>query len=982
MTVAKVLENYLDLTLDAVCVGYRGPGATEPLLVFANPAHLRLFGYDSKDLIGQPVRLILDPDHFAEYAAQVDALLQSSQTSFNVETSCRKSDGTTFSASISYFVCQDEEIGAQYTCATIRDISDLKVREEKAEMALRERDDLIEEKDRVFDELFATQDRLINAINAYPDPFVIYDKDLRLVISNSAHKRSFSSDEDAIQPGMHLRDVLHEAKRTGKLSSFGGDPDDLIEFLLGEDAVSENVSIWSFDDGRYQKVFRVQAENGDRVVIRMDITELVRQKRSAEEAQERLLAAIRAYPSPFSLYDSDLRILVWNDSYAGTLTNSPDPIQVGMSLEDVLRIGIRSGGLALNGDTEDEYLAKARLAVTDLRPAEDIELAGDRHHRLLRSRTSIGDYVFLRIDMTELVRQRRDLEVTQNRLISAINAFPDPFAIYARDLSLQIWNPAFTASITDRPEEVVRGMDIRDVVTMAVRNGRLKTEGEKVEECLRGYSPAEITLIESEEVEWADDKYCRIIRTLSEQGELVVLRFDITAEVLQRQKLEDYARRMEEANQEILYKALHDQLTGLGNRRYLMQKFDELSERRAQVGGELAALHIDLDRFKQINDTMGHAAGDHVLLEVAERIRDKVETDDVVARIGGDEFVVLIWLPEGSNRAEDLAQALLADLTAPTCYEGRECRFGASIGVARTPLADEDQLLTNSDVALYKAKRHGRGRIGIFDRTDVEEMRETKERADDLFRGLEAEEFIPFFQPQIDAKTGRFVGLEALARWQHPTKGILAPDHFIGVATDLSVVADIDRMIFESALVECQETFGDWLEPPSVSFNVSARRIDFEQIAEIGELASTYSGVVAIELLETIFMEEESNDFLLQLDQLREMGISIEVDDFGSGRASVVALQRIAPDKLKIDRRLVAPMAAGNNATRLVQSIVEIGHALDISVVAEGVETAEQAQLLANLGVERLQGFYFSRPRALHELQQHLLHINQLLKAS
>ncbi|MEO1306806.1 MAG: EAL domain-containing protein, partial [Pseudomonadota bacterium] len=334
-----------------------------------------------------------------------------------------------------------------------------------------------------------------------------------------------------------------------------------------------------------------------------------------------------------------------------------------------------------------------------------------------------------------------------------------------------------------------------------------------------------------------------------------------------------------------------------------------------------------------------------------------------------DEFVILLWLPEDSDRPQELAETLVSEFSKPIDFHGRQCRSGVSIGIAHTRLSDETNLLINSDVALYKAKRSGRGRVGVFDSSDIDEMRRTKVLADDIIRGLEAKEFCPHYQPQIDVSTGQIVGVEALARWHHPEKGTLPPGYFLSVASDLDVVADIDRMIFSKALNECQDAFAsDVSDLPSLSFNVSAARLQFDQINEIGELASTYSGQVSLELLETIFLEEESDEFLMRLDQLREMGISIEVDDFGSGRASVVALQRISPDHLKIDRRLIAPMSDGNNATRLVQSIVEIGHALDISVIAEGVETAEQARILARLGVQRLQGFYFSEPLALPDL--------------
>jgi EAL domain-containing protein (putative c-di-GMP-specific phosphodiesterase class I) len=212
------------------------------------------------------------------------------------------------------------------------------------------------------------------------------------------------------------------------------------------------------------------------------------------------------------------------------------------------------------------------------------------------------------------------------------------------------------------------------------------------------------------------------------------------------------------------------------------------------------------------------------------------------------------------------------------------------------------------------------------------------------------------------------VGLEALARWRHPRKGVLAPAYFIRVATEMNVIADIDRSIFESALMECGEIFSARTAYPSLSFNISAKRLEHDIINEIGDVVKSYPGEVAFELLETIFMEEESDDFLMRIDQLREFGIGIEVDDFGSGRASIVALQRISPDRLKIDQRLVSPIGQSCSAKQLVASIVEIGNALGINVIAEGVETEEQMHLLADLGVERLQGYHIAPPLSGSEL--------------
>lgn len=483
-----------------------------------------------------------------------------------------------------------------------------------------------------------------------------------------------------------------------------------------------------------------------------------------------------------------------------------------------------------------------------------------------------------------------------------------------------------------------------------------------------------------QDLELPGDVHHRLLRTRVENGDLVMLRIDITEVVRQRRAVERYSEKLEIANQEITHKALHDELTGLGNRRYLSDRFEEFKQRRLEAGGEMAVLHIDLDRFKHINDTMGHAAGDHVLLEVSKRILRELEPEDAVARIGGDEFVVLLHGPADGDRPERLGKTLLDALSKPVRYEGRACRFGASIGLARTPLAHVDQLLQNSDVALYKAKRRGRGQIGIFGHSDLEEVQHTKAIADDVLRAIENAEFVPFYQPQMDAKSGRIVAIEALARWRHPEKGLLAPHDFLPVATDLNVAAEIDRLIFEQAIGACQHLFGILADPPALSFNVSENRISDNDMEGIRKHVLTYSGEVSFELLETIFLEEQDDDFLHRLDQLRDFGIGIEIDDFGSGRASVIALQRINPDRVKIDRRLSALVAKGSAGLRLLRSIIEIGQALEMGVTAEGVETAEQAEILATLGCDRLQGYHFAKPMDYPSLRRHFhIHRQEML---
>ncbi|MDU8943728.1 EAL domain-containing protein [Ovoidimarina sediminis] len=564
-----------------------------------------------------------------------------------------------------------------------------------------------------------------------------------------------------------------------------------------------------------------------------------------------------------------------------------------------------------------------------------------------------------------------DLSRAQQRLVSAIDTVPDPFAIYDADDRLVMWNPAFAKAASDDPGDLYQGIHMRDVFRLGCTNGRFVNGGAEAAGFLAGRGDIARHGTLTADVEMSGDEHFRLLRSIAPNGDIVALRINITEVVRKERELQEYAARLERAYQDISRKALIDELTGLGNRHYLAKELERLRDERRNTGGELAALHIDLDRFKQINDTMGHAAGDLVLREVAKRLKTMIGPRDIAARIGGDEFFVLMQAEPESRRPEDLADDLIAGLTAPVTFEGKECRFGVSVGLARTPEVTVDDLLTNSDIALYMAKRDGRARVRHFEHADLERLRETKRLEDDLIRAVERQDIIPFYQPQVDALTGQVVALEALARWRHAERGLLTPDSFIPVADELGILQMIDKQILETAVRECSAAFSYWPEPPELSFNVSGKRLTMEAPAAIGECVGTYPGQVNFELLESIFFEREGNALMLQIDAMRELGIRFEMDDFGSGNASLVALRRVSPDRMKIDRQLVGPIVGSEDARLLVKSIIGICLTLGIGVTAEGVETVEHVEILKDLKCDRLQGHFFSPPAPLGDLLGH-----------
>jgi diguanylate cyclase (GGDEF)-like protein/PAS domain S-box-containing protein len=456
---------------------------------------------------------------------------------------------------------------------------------------------------------------------------------------------------------------------------------------------------------------------------------------------------------------------------------------------------------------------------------------------------------------------------------------------------------------------------------------------------------------------------------------LLGVNWDVSADTSLQDELREAHRQTAQRNEELElarrrmeYNALHDALTGLPNRRYLDERLAELSH-DSDVDQRLTVLHIDLDRFKEINDTMGHGAGDAILRHVASVLQKRAGECDFVARIGGDEFVVVCLKCD----AKDFGQwgdALIQAINSPILYNNHECRVGASIGIAQKTEAGltAEQLLVNADIALYEAKRRGRNRVEHFNDSLRARTVNIKKTADAILRSLGERDFIAYYQPQFDARTLEINGVEALARWRHPQQGILAPAAFLEIAENLNVVAQIDASILDQALIQLERWRTEGLGIDHVSVNISAQRLFEDKLIRHLEGLSLRPGSLSFELLESISFDDKADAVADSLKLIRAHGIAIEIDDFGTGYASILSLIKLSPSRLKIDRQLVAPIVTNPTQRRLISSIVDIGRSFDIGIVAEGVETVEHAKILRDLGCQTLQGYALARPMSADAL--------------
>ncbi|MFN7011292.1 MAG: putative bifunctional diguanylate cyclase/phosphodiesterase [Allorhizobium sp.] len=457
---------------------------------------------------------------------------------------------------------------------------------------------------------------------------------------------------------------------------------------------------------------------------------------------------------------------------------------------------------------------------------------------------------------------------------------------------------------------------------------------------------------------------------------IIGIAFDVTADALLAEQLraakseaDSRNLELELAKNRIEFNALHDPLTSLANRRKLDMELDDLSQPGQQQRTRFTILHLDLDRFKEINDTLGHAAGDAMLVHASKVLSRQVPRGDLVARIGGDEFVILARRAVAPAELSELCERIIVEMNKPIDFEGFSCRCGVSIGIAQASGISPDarRILVNADIALYQAKERGRNCYEFFTPDLQANIVSKKRMADELLTGLERDEFTVWYQPQFETSSMQLCGAEALVRWNHPDRGVLASGHFLKVAEELNLMARIDQIVLERALSDQMRWTALGVKVPRISVNVSSKRLHDATLVEQLRGLSISAGTICFELVESIFLDESDDVVTENIEKIKALGIDIEIDDFGTGHTSILSLLRLKPKRLKIDRQLVMPITNSPQERALVRSIIEIARSLGVETVAEGVESLDHAGLLRQLGCDFLQGYAFAKPLPFEE---------------
>ncbi|HXF77685.1 MAG TPA: EAL domain-containing protein [Usitatibacter sp.] len=443
-------------------------------------------------------------------------------------------------------------------------------------------------------------------------------------------------------------------------------------------------------------------------------------------------------------------------------------------------------------------------------------------------------------------------------------------------------------------------------------------------------------------------------------------------------KTAQMASSLRDANAELQRLVLHDSLTKLPNRLLLEDRLQQAVAESVRAEKRGAVLFVDLDRFKTLNDSLGHFAGDTVLRTVAERLRSVVRLEDTVSRLGGDEFVILLRHVAQVEDAGEVARKVIESVARPILLDEHELRIGASVGISVFPDhgVESDRLIANADSAMYHVKKTGRSNHAIFAPQMSTYFPKRLALENELRAAIEKTQFVLHYQPKVDMRTSRIVGMEALVRWRHPQRGLVAPSEFIPFAEETGLIVPLGNWVLQEACRQTRAWQQRGIRDLAIAVNISGvqfqQRDLVENVSDALEAAGLEPRFLELEITESVVMQN-APEAIVMLEQLHKMGVGLSIDDFGTGYSSLNYLKRFPIDKLKIDQSFIRDLSADVDDAAIVQAIIAMAHSLRLRVVAEGVENVGQLDFLRALDNDEYQGFLYSKPLSAAEVERRLL---------
>jgi diguanylate cyclase (GGDEF)-like protein/PAS domain S-box-containing protein len=806
-------------------------------------------------------------------------------------------------------------------------------------------------------ELERVNAQLDTAISNMSQGLLLFDASERIVICNRRYVELYGLSPDVVQPGCSFQRLLEHRKETG---SFVEDIEVYRAEIRRALARGEPARfIARTADGRLIEIVNQPLPDGGWVATHEDVTERQRLLEARTEAEQllrgqkvQLDAALNNMIQELCMFDAEGRVILFNERFA-RFKGVPAADLVGRSVRDLLEIRKAQG--MLHADP-DQVVAEVLERVRSGRAATEIIKTGDgRAWRMVDQPMVGGGWVATFEDITEQRRLEQERERDRAFLNNIVNAAPTPIIVKSVDTGQYILINEAAVEYVGLERGQIIGRTTHEVWPQATADlidghdkDLLRSDGHRQFE------------------EHAVDTPGKGLRTVTSKR-LVIRDCDGKAQYLLTVVEDVTERKRSEA--QIVHMAHHDLLTGLPNRAFFMQKMDEAGARLRRWGEPLTIFILDLDRFKIVNDSLGHPAGDALLKETASRLRSALRETDVLARLGGDEFAIIqVGETNQPQAAAGLADRIIEIIREPYVIEGNEVSVGASIGIAMAPAdgTEPTELIKKADLALYRTKAQGRNAHRFFDVQMTEEVDARHQLETDLRGAVARKELRLFYQPIVDIKTGKLFGAEALVRWQHPQRGLVAPDLFIPLAEETGLIGAIGEWVLQRACADA----ASWPQPLKVAINLSAVQFRKSSLFDVILLSLVESGLapsrLELEITESVLLESDT-DPLAVIRRLKNLGVSIALDDFGTGYSSLSYLTKFPFDKIKIDKSFTQNLTKRAECAAIVSSVRALGVGLNMLTVAEGVETEQQLSILRAAGINLAQGYLFGRPRPLSE---------------
>jgi diguanylate cyclase (GGDEF)-like protein/PAS domain S-box-containing protein len=680
-------------------------------------------------------------------------------------------------------------------------------------------------------------------------------------------------------------------------------------------------------------------------------------KKRLEHANMLLNAALENMPHGICMFGADKRLVLANDLYSTMYGLDPKKVEAGMTLPQILQARVAAG--CCPKDAQKYVVDRMEEAFRPCQGYTVNELQDGRTLAVSRQPMPDGGLVAVHQDITAHLQAERQLDEARQFLNSIIENIP--IAVVVKDVTtrkLVLVNRAFE---------------------MMLKVSRAEVLGKTVFDFYRTKDAERIDASDSEAIEGEPGSCSSDYEIEMPNGDMRVLTTNriVTRDALGVPRylvvvIDDVTDR-KKSEQRIAFMAHHDVLTGLPNRLAIMEKIEEAVARHRRHGDSFAVLLLDLDRFKHVNDTLGHAVGDALLRETAARLKASLRETDVLARLGGDEFAILQDREEGQRGdTGGLADRIIDIISKPFNIEGDEVNIATSIGIALAPehASSSESLMKMADLALYRAKSGGRNGYRFFDPEMSLAASARHELENELRRAIQLDELELHYQPVVDTKTLRICGAEALIRWRHPTKGMVYPDQFIPLAEETGMITQIGEWLLQTACTEA----ASWPDDIKVAVNLSAVQFRKNNLIDIVICALAQSRLpperLELEITETALIESAA-ECLPVLRQFKNLGIAIALDDFGTGYSSLSQLMMFPFDKIKVDKSFTQNLTKRTECAAIIAATLTLARSLDIATTAEGVETIEQYRLLRLAGVTSLQGYLFQSPCRSVELDFH-----------